>query len=207
MKKLLLTASALSLLFCLPSLAKTEYGGEISRSKKLYPSLKNRVCKETLKHSKTCEIDRIRVIGQYVWFGWWTDESGGTTIEKWNGKNWVALIGGPGALDSGNAIRAGVPKNVAEILVPVICPIYETKTTMLKSEDISNCSEWDLLVSRNLIYARHGRAFTYKPLKDYFLSFEWYLPNPKYHDDMLDAIEKHNVKIIQDMEKSKGLNK
>lgn len=213
MKLSAIAGIALSFLLSFPALAKIEYGGEIARAKKLYPVILKHFCSRSGSPKlivKTCEIDRIRVIGNYVFYQWFVDYkgheegSGGQTIERWNGKTWTAIIGGGGAMAVSDAIEKGVPRSIAEILVPAICPIYDLRDYRLKPDDVDDCSEWDLLVSRNSIYARYGRTFTYKPLRDYFSTFEWYVPNPKYHDDMLNETEKHNIRVIQAQEKAKG---
>ncbi|PKL80193.1 MAG: hypothetical protein CVV27_00840, partial [Candidatus Melainabacteria bacterium HGW-Melainabacteria-1] len=67
-----------------------------------------------------------------------------------------------------------------------------------------NCDAWELLVSRNQIYARHGRVFTHKALRDYFLSWPWYKPDPKYRESRLSAVEKANASLIYSLEKKRG---
>jgi hypothetical protein len=59
-------------------------------------------------------------------------------------------------------------------------------------------------VLRNEIYARHGRKFKSKDLQKIFGSTKWYKPNPKYSDDMLNDMEKKNVKLVLDYEKKMG---
>lgn len=204
---------ALSFLLSFPALAKIEYGGEIARAKKLYPVILKHFCSRA-GHPKliitTCKIDRLRVIGNYVLYDSWVEYKGlqepsmSQIIERWNGKTWAVVIGGGGAMNANNAIEKGVPRSIAETLVPVICPVYDMRDYRIKPDDVDDCSEWDLLVSRNSIYARYGRTFTYPPLRNYFNGFEWYVPNPKYHDDMLSETDKHNIRVIQAQEKAKG---
>lgn len=204
---------ALSFLLSFPALAKIEYGGEIARAKKLYPVILKHFCSRAESPKliiTTCKIDRLRVIGNYVLYDSWVEYKGleepsmSQIIERWNGKNWIAIIGGGGAMNANNAIEKGVPRSTAETLVPVICPGYNLSDYRIKPDDVHDCSEWDLLVSRNSIYARYGRTFTYPPLHNYFNGFEWYVPNPKYHDDMLSETDKHNIRVIQAQEKAKG---
>jgi hypothetical protein len=59
-------------------------------------------------------------------------------------------------------------------------------------------------VSRNEIFARHGREFRSEDLKQIFEATEWYKPDPNYSDDMLNDIEKKNVQFILDYEKKMG---
>jgi len=53
---------------------------------------------------------------------------------------------------------------------------------------------------RNEIFARHGRTFKDPHLQSYFASQEWYHPDPHFDPQMLSAIEKANVKTIQNYE-------
>jgi hypothetical protein len=53
---------------------------------------------------------------------------------------------------------------------------------------------------RNEIFARHGRTFKDPHLQSYFASQEWYHPDPRFDLQMLSAIEKANVKTIQNYE-------
>jgi hypothetical protein len=53
---------------------------------------------------------------------------------------------------------------------------------------------------RNEIFARHGRTFKDPHLQSYFASQDWYHPDPHFDPQMLSAIEKANVKTIQNYE-------
>jgi hypothetical protein len=57
---------------------------------------------------------------------------------------------------------------------------------------------------RNEIFARHGRTFKSKDLRQIFESTDWYKPDPNYSDDMLNDIEKKNIQFILDYEKKMG---
>jgi hypothetical protein len=49
---------------------------------------------------------------------------------------------------------------------------------------------------RNEIYARHGKVFKEKELRNYFSSLDWYAPDPKYTDASLSAVERKNAATI-----------
>jgi hypothetical protein len=49
---------------------------------------------------------------------------------------------------------------------------------------------------RNEIYARHGKVFKEKELRNYFSGQEWYRPDPGYTDASLSAIERKNAAAI-----------
>lgn len=51
------------------------------------------------------------------------------------------------------------------------------------------------------IYARHGKVFKDRWLQNYFTSFPWYKPDPRYKDSVLSAVERQNVASILAYEK------
>jgi hypothetical protein len=49
---------------------------------------------------------------------------------------------------------------------------------------------------RNEIYARHGKVFKDKTMQNYFSSFDWYKPDPKFDEQSLSRIERQNYAAI-----------
>ncbi|MDT4895960.1 MAG: hypothetical protein QOH25_1037 [Acidobacteriota bacterium] len=49
---------------------------------------------------------------------------------------------------------------------------------------------------RNEIYARHGKIFKDKTIQNYFASFDWYKPDPKFNEQSLSKIERRNYATI-----------
>lgn len=49
---------------------------------------------------------------------------------------------------------------------------------------------------RNEIYARHGKVFKDKTMQNYFSSFDWYKPDPKFNEKSLSRIERRNYAAI-----------
>ena len=72
---------------------------------------------------------------------------------------------------------------------------------------IRNLSDWELVLARNEIYARNGRIFNDKDIRDYFMSQDWYEGNilpDDFTEDMLNEIEKTNVERIVAEEERRG---
>ncbi|MFR8072349.1 MAG: YARHG domain-containing protein [Anaerovoracaceae bacterium] len=93
--------------------------------------------------------------------------------------------------------------------------IAETGTYILENSDIEyiseavirNLSDWELVLARNEIYARNGRIFNDKDIRDYFMSQDWYEGNilpDDFTEDMLNEIEKTNVERIVAEEERRG---
>ena len=59
----------------------------------------------------------------------------------------------------------------------------------------------ELRLLRNEIYAKHGRIFDSKDLRDYFDKCGWYHPSKKYSDNMLSKAEREMTADIMDCEK------
>lgn len=55
---------------------------------------------------------------------------------------------------------------------------------------------------RHEIFARHGKIFKDKWLKNYFASFSWYKPDPAFNENMLNDVERKNVEAILAYEKT-----
>jgi hypothetical protein len=49
---------------------------------------------------------------------------------------------------------------------------------------------------RNEIYARRGKVFQSKWMNDYFASFTWYKPDPKFDEKILTPVERRNLRTI-----------
>jgi hypothetical protein len=204
MRKILFSSLCLSLL-SLPAGA-VEFSGQTKLAQKHYPVLKKIVCSP--QHfggiGNDCDLDRVRIIGSWAWVSWSGGESGGNSLLKLSGSSWKHVTGGGGAMNAENAMQVGLSKAQAEMLVPSFGMEFARTREKLIASEIDYLSEWDLLVARNTIYAIHGRIFQYKPLQDYFASFPWYKPNPKYHDGLLSELEKYNANVILQLEKKKG---
>ena len=83
-----------------------------------------------------------------------------------------------------------------------ICPGSDSR--YLTEADVSGLSDWELLLARNEIYARHGRKFDDPSIRAYFESKSWY--NGTIDPDNFDAsvfndYEKANIEFIQQHEK------
>ena len=66
--------------------------------------------------------------------------------------------------------------------------------------DLSRMDKQDLKIARNTVFAKYGREFQSKDLRDYFTSTLWYKINPNYSDDMLSEEDIKLVNIIQVLE-------
>ena len=77
---------------------------------------------------------------------------------------------------------------------------------ILDKSDVDGLSLQELNYAKNEIYARHGRKFKSKELRDYFNSKDWYYVDPDYSDNMLSKTEKKNANFLADVEKKKAGN-
>ena len=54
---------------------------------------------------------------------------------------------------------------------------------------------------RQEIYARRGKVFKEPWLQQYFLSFDWYKPDPQFTENSLNEVEKKNIATLLAYEK------
>ncbi|MFN9321936.1 MAG: YARHG domain-containing protein [Chitinophagales bacterium] len=95
-------------------------------------------------------------------------------------------------------------RETSEEFVSATEKIYEinASTAELTKADVENLTKGDLLIIRNMIYARHGYSFKNRPLRVFFDAQEWYIP---VHTDIkkdLTEIEKKNIQLLLKYEKN-----
>ena len=84
----------------------------------------------------------------------------------------------------------------------------DSSTRLYSASELQSYSQYELMLARNEIYARHGRGFNDQEIRQYFQSKSWYqqrytaeefdsLPNSP-----LTSIEQQNIKTIYDVEHS-----
>jgi hypothetical protein len=182
-----------------PALA-IQYSGNTQAARQAYPALKQAYCSKFAHGDRSCTLTGVRVISGYAAFDWQHNNAGasieGPGIAKLTGSRWAIVTVGGGAMLSNDAISAGVPRSIAEMLVPMSCPSPD-------DTNLDRFTAWNLIVCRNSTYARYGRSFTYKPLRDYFMSWPWYKPGA-FSDSMLSADEKAYVERLYQYEKRMG---
>lgn len=101
--------------------------------------------------------------------------------------------------------RAAIPKllgkkvEASEFSNGPFTPVFSERP--LASLDGYSRDSWSLMLARNEIYARHGRPFQDPVLRAYFAALPWYKPRAGYKDSDLTALERANVKALQELEK------
>lgn len=83
-----------------------------------------------------------------------------------------------------------------------ICP--ESNSRYLTEADLAGLSDWELLLARNEIYARHGRKFDDPDIRAYFESKSWYngtVSPDSFNVSVFNDYELKNIEFIQAHEK------
>lgn len=78
-----------------------------------------------------------------------------------------------------------------------------SKERLLVESDLTGLSAKELNYAKNEIYARHGRKFKSKELREYFESQSWYKPSiepEQFNDGYLSEVEKINTEILKEAE-------
>ena len=74
-----------------------------------------------------------------------------------------------------------------------------TTVTKYTLQDLSILDSYGLKITRNEIFARHGRMFNDQELQEYFKRQQWYVPQIAANDfdtSCLNEVEKYNVDLI-----------
>lgn len=80
-----------------------------------------------------------------------------------------------------------------------------TSTVKYTMEDLEQLDSYGLRITRNEIYARHGRMFVDQDLQTYFDRQDWYVAEKAptdFDDNVLNEIELYNALFILNYEKS-----
>ena len=90
--------------------------------------------------------------------------------------------------------KESVQYNPDEFVFPM------SHTVILKEDDLLACSDNELFIARNEIYARHGRLFKDIYLSNYFESCSWYkgtLSPEEFDEAVLSQVERDNILTIK----------
>lgn len=82
-----------------------------------------------------------------------------------------------------------------------------TTTIKYTIQDLSLLDSYGLKITRNEIFARHGRMFNDQELQEYFQRQQWYVPQTAsndFDDSCLNEVEKYNVELISTYEQQIG---
>lgn len=84
-----------------------------------------------------------------------------------------------------------------------------TTTVKYTIQNLSVLDSYGLKITRNEIYARHGRIFNDQELQEYFERQNWYVPQTAsndFDDSCLNEVEKYNIQLISTYEQQVGGN-
>lgn len=82
-----------------------------------------------------------------------------------------------------------------------------TTTIKYTPQDLSMLDSYGLKITRNEIYARHGRIFNDRDLQEYFERQKWYVPQIASNDfdsSCLNEVERYNIELIKTYEQQVG---
>lgn len=79
---------------------------------------------------------------------------------------------------------------------------YDLANKKLIKENLNKYTKEQIRVIRNSIYAMHGYFFNSSDLYDTFNNYIWYLPKTSFTESELSTIEKYNIVLLLEIEKS-----
>lgn len=107
-------------------------------------------------------------------------------------------LGGPYL--GGKTVLPGEGNGQAE--PPDLFP-YSSERTLSRSV-VQTLSRPELSIARNEIFARHGFPFSSKALREYFGRKSWYVRDEGATDPDFNTVEKHNIWLIEKIERIQG---
>ena len=138
---------------------------------------------------------------------WWYQARPGfkepplSAIEKMNVATILSVekqLGGPYL--GGKSVLPGEGGGTVE--PPDIFP-YSSERTLSRSV-VQTLTLPELSIARNEIFARYGFPFSSKALKDYFGRKSWYVRDESATDPDFNTVEKHNLWLIEKIERIQG---
>lgn len=91
--------------------------------------------------------------------------------------------------------------------------IPDSDSRYITDEDLTGLSDYEILLARNEIYARHGRIFVNEDLNSYFRSKSWYQPavsgedfTEEYAASVFNEYERANIDTIVKYEQAHNIN-
>ncbi len=91
--------------------------------------------------------------------------------------------------------------------------IPDSDSRYLCEADLEGLSDFEILLARNEIYAKHGRKFNNEELNAYFSSKSWYQPvvdgndfTEEYASRVFNEYEMGNIAFIAEYERNHGIN-
>ena len=91
--------------------------------------------------------------------------------------------------------------------------IPDSDSRYITDEDLAGLSDYEILLARNEIYARHGRIFVNEELDNYFRSKSWYQPTvsgedftQEYASSVFNDFEARNIDTIVKYEQAHNIN-
>lgn len=73
----------------------------------------------------------------------------------------------------------------------------KTKAPIINISEFSSMSKADLRLARNTVYAKYGRIFNSKDLKEHFGKQDWYHENPSFKESDMKQQDKDIVNLVQ----------
>ena len=91
--------------------------------------------------------------------------------------------------------------------------IPDSDSRYITEEDLNGLSDYEILLARNELYARHGRIFVNQDLDSYFRSKSWYQPTvsgdqftEEYAASVFNEFERTNIDTIVKYEQAHHMN-
>jgi hypothetical protein len=77
---------------------------------------------------------------------------------------------------------------------------FDYRHKLIKPADLQGLDDEELAFLRGVVFGRHGRVFRDVDIVHWLEEQEWFKPNPKFKNSMLNDIERKNLDVIREAE-------
>lgn len=120
----------------------------------------------------------------------------------------------PAGVEDGSALSDGQNGEGGQIPADTLDPqenayLWPTNSQYITDADLDGFSRKEIMLMRNELYARYGCSFRDEEIRNYFLSRDWYTPDPEllavnFSIELFNDYEKSNLNTILSYERMKG---
>lgn len=120
----------------------------------------------------------------------------------------------PAGVADGSALSDGQNGEGGQIPADTLDPqenayLWPTNSQYITDADLDGFSRKEIMLMRNELYARYGCSFRDEEIRNYFLSRDWYTPDPEllavnFSIELFNDYEKANLNTILSYERMKG---
>lgn len=81
--------------------------------------------------------------------------------------------------------------------------IKDSETRKITEEEVKKLKDWEIIIARNEIFARHNMKFGVPQIMDHFKKQSWYKSEEKFDESTITKLEYDNIEVLKKEENSR----